>query len=425
MTYTIGDDVISQSDSSALIPGDVNGDGFVDQADLDIVNANWGKSSATRLDGDLNGNDVVDGPDYTEVISYWGTVGPTPIYFGYDGHGSTRLLLKPDGSIQVRYAYDAYGNADGFDAKTAATKYLYAGEQYDANLGMTYLRARYYNAANGTFNRMDPYAGSPHDPQSLHKYAYARANPVMYTDPSGHFTLNELMTTVSNISTLTSILSPALAPVVGDVLYRLIPQTWKDRILVAGFSAFSVEGSAVVGGTLGPANIMIGGGLAGLVSPFTRKFAGYGAFKAVGALGGKGFTASAGVSVGMVFGANHSQNYTGNCLSFTLPFSKLSQKMRAKIWKGLYQSIGVIGAALNPPSALAELGLRINPGTITTSIATAADKYMSVTISGWHNLVVAVTIDFSISTANAPSGSSVVWSYYSQIYPDSETRVPF
>ncbi len=33
---------------------------------------------------------------------------------------------------------------------------------------------------------MDSYQGSIYDPVSLHKYLYANANPVMYTDPSGY-----------------------------------------------------------------------------------------------------------------------------------------------------------------------------------------------------------------------------------------------
>jgi hypothetical protein len=36
---------------------------------------------------------------------------------------------------------------------------------------------------------MDSYMGSSADPVSLHKYLYASANPVMYTDPTGHFSM--------------------------------------------------------------------------------------------------------------------------------------------------------------------------------------------------------------------------------------------
>lgn len=62
---------------------------------------------------------------------------------------------------------------------------LYAGEQFDDNLGQYYLRARYYNPLNGTFNRMDPHPGNNQDPQSLHKYLYCHNNPINATDPSG------------------------------------------------------------------------------------------------------------------------------------------------------------------------------------------------------------------------------------------------
>lgn len=57
--------------------------------------------------------------------------------------------------------------------------------QTDQLTGFQYLRARYYDAATGRFNRLDPFAGRFSDPQSLHKYLYTHADPVSGTDPSG------------------------------------------------------------------------------------------------------------------------------------------------------------------------------------------------------------------------------------------------
>src|SRR5207244_3996937 len=66
----------------------------------------------------------------------------TTNFYGYDGHGSVRLLLGRDGGISDTYAYDAYGKLVGSTGTTLNT-YLYAGEQYDPDLGLYYLRARY------------------------------------------------------------------------------------------------------------------------------------------------------------------------------------------------------------------------------------------------------------------------------------------
>jgi len=70
---------------------------------------------------------------------------------------------------------------------------LYSGEQFDNELQMQYLRARFYDQNTGRFNALDPFAGNNEDPQSLHKYAYCGGDPVNGVDPSGKFTLVEFL----------------------------------------------------------------------------------------------------------------------------------------------------------------------------------------------------------------------------------------
>ncbi len=50
-----------------------------------------------------------------------------------------------------------------------------------------YLRARWYDATTGRFNRLDPFFGNLTDPQSLHKYAYVHGDPIQGIDPTGEF----------------------------------------------------------------------------------------------------------------------------------------------------------------------------------------------------------------------------------------------
>lgn len=115
----------------------------------------------------------------------------------YDGHGSTRGLVNATGPVDATgqlldaavYTYDAYGVR--LDANTERTTLLYSGEWRDAN-GFDYLRARPYDFKTGRFMRVDDYAGSIRDPQSLHKYLYTHGDPISGTDPSGLVNLIEV-----------------------------------------------------------------------------------------------------------------------------------------------------------------------------------------------------------------------------------------
>ena len=49
---------------------------------------------------------------------------------------------------------------------------FYRGEQYDPDLGLYYLRARYMNPVTGRFMSRDPEEGTPLIPATLHKYLY-------------------------------------------------------------------------------------------------------------------------------------------------------------------------------------------------------------------------------------------------------------
>jgi RHS repeat-associated protein len=117
-------------------------------------------------------------------------------FYGYDGHGSVRLLADMTGAVTDRYDYDGFGNIVS-QAGTTPNVYLYSGEQRDSTLGWYYLRSRYLQSSTGRFVTADSFAGDQQSPLSLHRYLYASANPVNRIDPSGHLSLPELMATVT------------------------------------------------------------------------------------------------------------------------------------------------------------------------------------------------------------------------------------
>src|SRR5215469_17270912 len=100
-------------------------------------------------------NDTAGGFKKSQIIqsglSRWHSYGLSRIsesqasgtsFYGYDGHGSVRLLADSTGAITDRYDYDAFGNIIS-QVGTTPNVYLYSGEQNDPNLGLYYLRARY------------------------------------------------------------------------------------------------------------------------------------------------------------------------------------------------------------------------------------------------------------------------------------------
>ena len=105
-------------------------------------------------------------------------------FYGYDGHGSVRLLTDTTGAVTDRYDYDAFGNIIS-QAGTTPNVYLYSGEQNDPDLNLYYLRARYLSQVTGRFWTMDTFGGLPRTPISLHRFLYAGANPISNHDPSG------------------------------------------------------------------------------------------------------------------------------------------------------------------------------------------------------------------------------------------------
>jgi len=111
-------------------------------------------------------------------------------------------LTNSSGAITDTYEYDAFGNKVN-PTGTTPNNYLYRGEQWDPDLGLYYLRARYYNPLTGRFMSRDPLDGNAKDPASLYKYLYASGDPVNLLDPTGRGDTIESLFTTTEISTPT------------------------------------------------------------------------------------------------------------------------------------------------------------------------------------------------------------------------------
>lgn len=144
----------------------------------------WNKSVATPVmltEGSSwsgGGTAYVYGPGGLplEQISTAGT------YFYYhDQLGSTVALADTNGAAVATYSYDPYGSLSGsLVTGTVFNPFGFAGQYTDAQSGLIYLRARYYDPATGQFLTRDPLAPITQSP-----FGYAEDNPLNWTDPMG------------------------------------------------------------------------------------------------------------------------------------------------------------------------------------------------------------------------------------------------
>lgn len=106
-------------------------------------------------------------------------------YYHFDPTGSTLALSDAAGAVTDIYAYTPYGETTA--SGTTVNPFRYVGKLgvMDDGNGLHFMRARYYRADVGRFLSLDQLQGSPQNPQTLNRYAYATGNPVMGVDPSG------------------------------------------------------------------------------------------------------------------------------------------------------------------------------------------------------------------------------------------------
>ncbi len=131
------------------------------------------------------------GPGIDEPIAV--TKGGNTFFYHQDGLGSVTDLTDSAGAMAKSYSYDAYGTIVD-QAGTVDQPYTYTGREFDAESGLYYYRARYYDSTTGRFLQEDP-IGIFGGTNNL--YQYAGGNPISLVDPLGLETC--LLTTVGPV----------------------------------------------------------------------------------------------------------------------------------------------------------------------------------------------------------------------------------
>ena len=120
-------------------------------------------------------------------------------YYLYDGRNSVTGILTENANLTNSYQYDPYGNLTSGTAD-GVNYYGYNGESTNVKTGLQYLRARYYDAENGTFTTEDSDLGTTENPLTRNRYDYTTNNPLNYSDPTGHSLWSRIKSTAKKVA---------------------------------------------------------------------------------------------------------------------------------------------------------------------------------------------------------------------------------
>jgi RHS repeat-associated protein len=107
---------------------------------------------------------------------------PTSIVWALaDNQGTVKDLIDNVGNAVSHINYDSFGRVVS-QTGSVDFRYGYTGREQDAETGLDYYRARYYDVANGRFISEDPIGFAAGD---TNLYRYVGNSPVNWIDPSG------------------------------------------------------------------------------------------------------------------------------------------------------------------------------------------------------------------------------------------------
>lgn len=188
-----------------------------------------------------------------------------------DAQGYIIAILDSNGSVVVRYVYDAWGNhavldANGADISDAnhigiLNPFRYRGYFYDVETGLYYLQTRYYDPETGRFITIDGIEYlDPETINGLNLYAYCGNNPVMRTDSQGTNWWTDFWNGIGG----------AIFKILGGIV--LIGALAVGSIFTGGLLSVVLAGAAIgaIGGAIGGgiSGIISGGGLQGFANGF-------------------------------------------------------------------------------------------------------------------------------------------------------------
>ena len=115
-----------------------------------------------------------------------------PLFLIGDHLGSTSVVLDFSGQEVARQTYLPFGKTWGSSTAELPTDYTFTGQRMIEETELHFYVARWFDSETGHFVQADTVVPGAGNPLAWNRYAYVNYNPMINSDPSGHFTNKEL-----------------------------------------------------------------------------------------------------------------------------------------------------------------------------------------------------------------------------------------
>lgn len=250
--YDVANRLTSASNGDASASYGYDGDGMrasatlTDDEGTSTLRTLWDPNHAVpQIAEERDGSDTllrryIYGSDRTAIVDPQGSH-----FYLHDPLGSVVGVTSAAGSVEAQYAYEPFGAPrTSLGAPTGLTNPMqFVGERLDEATGTYHLRARQYDAANGTFLQPDPVRPAIDDPY-VASYVYVGNRPTVLVDPLGLFGWGSFFRTVGLIAS-------------GVALAAVLPAALGST---AAFGVFAVASAVSIGADIGGAFVACTGG---------------------------------------------------------------------------------------------------------------------------------------------------------------------
>jgi RHS repeat-associated protein len=177
-------------------------------------------------------------------------------FFFHQNHlGSTTLLTDSTGNVVSRIEYDPYGNIDSASSSGQDIfRAKFNGRELEADVGIQFFNARYYDPTLGRFLSPDlTLGGDIFKLVSLNRYAFAGNSPMTYADPTGRSGEVVFLVALGIAIVVGGLIGGTGGKIISDPAHAFDNWSW-SRAIIGAWVGMVVAIIAFYLGTLGAAS---------------------------------------------------------------------------------------------------------------------------------------------------------------------------